>query len=80
MYQRIHNMNRLTKRDKKHKDLIDYHRLKRGWGLGHVKIKLFKCSEKYSCLGRPKRILHKNTENQHTIVMGYYVDGNNMKR
>ena len=79
MYQHIRDMNKLTKQDKLHKDLAQYHRLKRRWGLGHIKIKLSKCAEKY-CKAQPKRILHENMRNKHTIVMGYYLDRHNISR
>ena len=80
MYQHIRDMNKLTKRDKLHKELADYHRLKRRWGLGHMKIKLSRCGEKYPCIGQPKIILHKNMLNKHTLVMGYYVERNDNPR
>ena len=73
MYQHIRDMNKLTKREKVHKDLAEYHRLKKRWGLGHIKIKLSKCGEKY-CKSRPKRILHENMRDKHACVMGYYLD------
>ena len=79
MYQHIRDMNKLTKQDKLHKDLAQYHRLKRRWGLGHIKIKLSKCAEKY-CKAQPKRILHENMRNKHTIVLGRYLDRNNIPR
>ena len=79
MYQHIRDMNKLTKREKLHKDLTEYHRLKRRWGLGHVKIKLSKCGEKY-CKAKPKRILHESMRDKHTIVMGYYLDRDNISR
>ena len=81
MYQHIHDMNKVTGRDMLHKELTEYHRLKRRWGLGRIKIKLSKCGEKYcSAKARPKRILHENMRNKHTIVMGYYLDRNNISR
>ena len=79
MYQHIRDMNKLTKRDKLHKDLAEYHRLKSRWGLGRIKIKLSKCGEKY-CKAKPKRILHENMRDKHTIVMGYYLDRDNISR
>ena len=79
MYQHIRDMNKLTQRDKLHEDLVEYHRLKRRWGLGHIKITLSKCSEKY-CRYRPKRILHENMRHKHTLVLGRYLDENNRLR
>ena len=73
MYQHIRDMNKLTKRDKLHKDLAEYHRLKSRWGLGHIKLKLSKCGEKY-CKAKPKRILHENMRDKHTCVLGHYLD------
>ena len=73
-------MNKLTKKDKVHKDLLDYYRLKTRWGLGHIKIKLSKSGEKYPCRGRPKRILHKNMLDKHTCSMGYYMDNHDIRR
>ena len=69
-------MNKLTKKNKVHKDLLEYYRLETRWGLGHIKIKLSECDEKY-CRGRPKRILHKNMRKKHTIVLGYSVNEDN---
>ena len=60
VYQYARDMNKQTKKDKVHADLLEYHRLKTRWDLGHIKNKLSKCGEKYPCRGRPKRILHKN--------------------
>ena len=80
MYEHVRDMNKLTKKDKVHKDLLEYHRLKRRWGLGHIKIKLSKCGEKYRCRGRPKRIIHKNMLDKHTCIMGYYIDGSDTER
>ena len=74
VFQHIRDMNKLTKRKKVHKELVEYHRLKKRWGLGHIKIKLSKCCEKY-CKAKPKRILHENMRDRHTCVMGYYLDG-----
>ena len=68
-------MNKVTGRDMVHKELAEYHRLKKRWGQGHIKIILSKCGEKYcSAKARPKRILHENMRNKHTIVLGHYLD------
>ena len=80
MYQHVRDMNKLTEIYKVHKDLLEYHRLKTRWTLGHIKIKLSKCSEKCPCRGRPKRILHKNMLNKHTYIMGYYMDRHDIRR
>ena len=74
MYEHVRDMNKLTKKDKVHKDLAEYHRLKRRWDHGHIKIKLSKCDKKYPCKGQVKRILHENMRNKHTCIMGYYLD------
>ena len=79
MYQHIRDMNKLTQRDKLHEDLVEYHGLKRRWGLGHIKIILSRCTKKY-CKDRPKRLLHENMRNKHTIVLGRYLDRNNIPR
>ena len=73
MCQHIRDINKL------HKELAEYHRLKRRWGLGHIKIILSRCGKKY-CKDRPKRILHENMRNKHTIVLGRYLDRNNIPR
>ena len=66
-------MNKLTGRDEVHKELIEYHRLKRRWGQGPVKIILYRCALEH-CEARPKRILHENMRNKHTVVLGRYLD------
>ena len=76
VYQYARDMNKQTKKDKVHKNLLEYQRLKTRWALGHIKIKLSDCDEKY-CRGRPKRILHKNMLQKHTIVLGYSVNEDN---
>ena len=80
VYQYARDMNKLTKKDKVHKDLLEYHRLETRWALGHIKIKLSVCRENYPCLGRPKRILHKNMLNKHACIMGYYMDNHDIRR
>ena len=77
MYQHIRDMNKLTQRDEVHKELIEYHRLKQSWGLEHIKLKLSWCIEKF-CKDRPKRILHENMRNEHTAVLGRYLDTDNI--
>ena len=72
MYQHIRDMNKLTQRDEVHKELIEYHRLKRRWGLGHIKIILSRCGK--------KRLLHENMRNRHTTVLGHFLDRNNIPR
>ena len=72
-------MNKVIGRDMVHKELVEYHRLKKRWGLGHIKLKLSKCGEKY-CNARPKRLLYENMRHKHTIVMGYYLDRDNISR
>ena len=68
-------MNKVAGRDMVHKELADYHRLKKRSGLGHIKIKLSKCAEKYcSAKALPARILHENMKKKHTIVLGHYLD------
>ena len=59
-----------------HKELLEYHRLKRRWGRGHIKIKLTDCRLKH-CEGRLERVLHENMKNKHTNVFGYYLDEDN---
>ena len=76
VYQYARDMNKLTKKYKVHKDLLEYHRLKTRWSLGFIKIKLTNCDEKY-CRGRPKRMLHKNMRKKHSIVLGYSVNEDN---
>ena len=76
VYQYARDMNKLTKKYKVHQDLLEYHRLKTRWNLGFIKIKLSYCDEKY-CRGRPKRMLHKNMRNKHSIVLGYSVNEDN---
>ena len=77
----IHDMNKVTGRHRVHEELAEYHRLKRRWGLGRIKIKLSKCGEKYcSAKARPTRILHENMRNKHTIVLGHYLDMHNIPR
>ena len=72
-------MNKLTGLDEVHKELLEYHRLKRKWGLGPIKVMLSRCQMKY-CEDRPKRILHENMRKKHTIVMGGHLDRNNILR
>ena len=59
-----------------HKELLEYHRLKRRWGRGHIKIKLTDCRLKH-CEGRLERVLHENMKNKHTDVIGHYLDEDN---
>ena len=66
-------MNKLTGLDEVHKELLEYHRLKRRWGLGPVKIKLSRCALEH-CEARPERVLHENMRNKHTNIMGYFLD------
>ena len=66
-------MNKLTGRDEVHKELLEYHRLKRRWGQGHIKIKLASCALEH-CEAKPKRILHENMRNKHMVVLGSYLD------
>ena len=80
VYQYARDMNKLTKKYRVHRDLLEYHRLKMRWSLGFIKIKLSECGEKYPSLGRPKRILHKNMLNKHTCILGCYVDEDNRSR
>ena len=73
MYQHIYDMNKSIKRDDVHKELAEYHRLKRRWGLGHIKIKLSRCALEH-CKARLERVLHENMRNKHTNILGYYLD------
>ena len=80
VYEYARDMNKLTKKYRVHKDLLEYHRLKTRWSMGFIKIKLSMCEEKYPCKGRPTRILHKNMMNRHSCVMGYYMDRHDIRR
>ena len=66
-------MNKVAGRDIVHKELAEYHRLKRRWGLGHIKIKLSHFSFG-PCKAKLKRVLHENMRNKHTNVLGHYLD------
>ena len=59
-----------------HKDLVEYHRLKKRWNLGHVKIKLSECNLR-PCKAQLKRIVYGTMKNLHTNFIGYYLDENN---
>ena len=62
-----------------HKELAEYHRLKKRWGLGHIKIKLSVCNLR-PCKAQLKRILHNTMRNIHTNVIGHYLDEDNDTR
>ena len=72
-------MNKVVGRDIVHKELAEYHRLKRRWGLGHIKIKLSECNLR-PCKAQLKRISHNTMKNIHTNVIGYYLDENDDTR
>ena len=69
-------MNKVAGRGMLNKELAEYHRLKKRWGLGHIKIKLSECNL-HPCKARLKRILHENMKNKHTNVLGHYLDEDN---
>ena len=62
-----------------HKELAEYHRLKKRWGLGHIKIKLSVYNLR-PCKAQLKRILHNTMRNIHTNVIGHYLDEDNDTR
>ena len=72
-------MNKVAGRDMLHKELAEYHRLKKRWGLGHIKIKLSACNLR-PCKAQLKRILHNKMRNIHTNFIGYYLDEDNDTR
>ena len=62
-----------------HKELAEYHRLKKRWDLGHIKIKLTECNLR-PCKAQLTRIVHNTMKNLHTNFIGYYLDENNDTR
>ena len=72
-------MNKVAARDKVHKELVEYHRLKKRWGLRHIKIKLSPCALEH-CKARLERVLHENRRDKHTDIIGYYLDEDNVSR
>lgn len=55
-------------------EVLLYHKLKEEWGLGHIKIKVFRCKDYNN--GKPKVILAP----VYTLICGCYVDIHNVKR
>ena len=62
-----------------HEELAEYHRLKKRWSLGHVKIKLTECNLR-PCKAQLKRIVYNTMKNILTNFIGYYLDENNDTR